>query len=63
MNGQRTTVEIEIKDVLDADQARQLTKAISELIDEHVGLVSHNVKAVAPLDQTWNEVSCGRIAR
>lgn len=63
MNGPRTTVEVEIKDVLSMDQACQLTKAISELIDEHVGLVSHNVKAVAPLDQSWNEVSCGRNAR
>lgn len=58
--GTRTTVEVEISAVLDMDQAAELTKAISALIDQHVGLVAHNVKAVAPLDQTWKEISFGR---
>ena len=63
MNGPRTTIEVEIKDVLSFDQACLLTRAISELIDEHVGLVSHSVTAVAPLDQSWNQVGHGRTAQ
>lgn len=62
-NEVRTTVEVVIYDTLSNGQAFDLTKAISQLIDEHVGNVGHNVKAVAPLDQTWTEISHGRTVR
>lgn len=62
-NETRTVVEVQIHAVLGMDQAHDLTKAISNLIDEHVGMVAHTVKATAPFDQTWNEVSFGRMVR
>lgn len=58
-----TTVEVEVKAVLDMDQADALTKGISQLIDQIVGPVGHVAKAVAPPDQTWKEISFGRMVK
>lgn len=58
-----TTVEVEVKAVLDMDQAAALTKGISELIEQIAGPVGHTAKAVAPFDQTWKEISFGRVVQ
>ncbi|QBJ04467.1 hypothetical protein HOV23_gp106 [Pseudomonas phage Lana] len=59
----RTTVEVEISAVLDMDQAADLAKSISALIDQQLGNVTHSVKAVAPFDQAWKEIIFGRTTR
>jgi len=62
-NEVRTTVSVEIKAVLDKDQASALTKTISDLIENICGPVSHEVVATAPFDQTWQVISHGRMVR
>lgn len=53
----RTTVEVVIYGTLTNGEAMDLTKAISRLVDEYAGRVNHTVKAVAPPDQTWEEMN------
>lgn len=56
----RTTVEVQIQDILDLHQATELARGIAELVENTAGPAAYSVRVAAPFDQSWKEVKVTR---